>query len=113
MYNTCRLILQGAISAFDTKITVMGSALTSNTAAAGAGGGIYCWASVTSIDGSFFTANDAIWGGGECSHLHLVTFLADAGSHGWLRCVSLLSFHFVLENVAKLLPVFWSRPCQA
>lgn len=59
--------IQGAIAAIYTEVSVEGSAFTSNTAAFGAGGGIYCSTSVASFDGSLFTANKAELGGGGCS----------------------------------------------
>lgn len=60
------LVFEGAISTFDAKITTAeGSTFTSNTAGNGAGGGIYCSVSVVSLNGSIFTANEAVWGGGE------------------------------------------------
>lgn len=61
------LLPQGAVSSFSGTITTEeGSTFTSNTAIAGAGGGIYCSTCVANFTGGIFTANRAVWGGGGC-----------------------------------------------
>lgn len=39
-----------------------------NTAVNGAGGGVYCSKAVATFNGSSFTENSAVWGGGEYLH---------------------------------------------
>ncbi len=61
---------QGAIFAIGAIITVVpGSTIMSNAAENGAGGGIYCSSSAANFSGTNFTANDAVWGGGEDAHV--------------------------------------------
>ncbi len=73
VHSPCSTILtgsQGAIVAFGAIITVgQGSTITSNTAVSGAGGGIYCSSSAANFNGTVFTANKAVWGGGEDVHV--------------------------------------------
>lgn len=56
---------QGAIATFDAAIEVEeGIVFDGNTAVTGAGGGAYSAVSRASFNGSVFTGNKAIWGGG-------------------------------------------------
>jgi len=60
-------VSQGAIAVYDSTIRVEPAAFFGgNRAIDGAGGGVYCAVSVASFIGSFFTENEAVWGGGWC-----------------------------------------------
>lgn len=63
----CPFVPQGAIAVHNAIILTEGTIVFGgNRAKAGAGGGVYCSLSVASFNGSVFTANEAIWGGGRC-----------------------------------------------
>ncbi|CAM9501342.1 unnamed protein product, partial [Sphacelaria rigidula] len=55
----------GAIAVHTASIVAEGATnFNSNRAKNGAGGGIYCTVAVASFEGSTFTENEAVWGGG-------------------------------------------------
>lgn len=60
------VFLSGAIHVVDaTFATEQETVFEGNTAVIGAGGGVYCSKSVATFNGSSFTGNSAVWGGGE------------------------------------------------
>lgn len=60
------LLLLGAVHVVDvTFATERETFFDANTAVNGAGGGVYCSKGIATFNGSSFTGNSAVWGGGE------------------------------------------------